>query len=180
MTDTPLNAILRDRIDTPVGPMVLLARDGVLLLLEFDDAGDRVAREMKARFGAVELVPASDPFGLSTKARAYFAGDLAAIDGIATDGGGTEFERRVWADLKAIPCGTTQSYGDIARRLGVIGLSRAVGIANARNPIAIVVPCHRVIGADGSLTGYGGGLERKRWLLAHEHATAQGDLFTRG
>ena len=180
MTETPVKAILADHIETPIGPMVLLARDGVLLLLEFDDTTERVAREVKARFGDVELVQSANPFGLSEKIRAYFAGGLAAIEGLATDGGGTGFERRVWAELKTIPCGTTQSYGDIARRLGDIGLSRAVGIANARNPIAIVVPCHRVIGADGSLTGYGGGLERKRWLLAHEHAMAQGDLFARG
>jgi len=160
--------------------MLLLARDGVLLLLEFEDATDRVTREVKARFGEVELVPTPNPFGLSEWVRAYFAGDLAAIEGIPTNGGGTEFERQVWAELRTIPCGSTVSYGFIARKLGDVGLSRAVGIANARNPVAIVVPCHRVIGADGSLTGYGGGLARKRWLLDHEGALAQGDLFGDG
>ncbi len=163
-----MTPILSSRIETPVGPMVLLARDGVLLLLEFEDAADRVAREMKTRFGTSDHQPADDPFGLSSRVRAYFAGDLAAIDGIETDGGGTDFQRRVWAELKRIPCGTTISYGELARRLGDRNAMRAVGLANGRNPIAIVVPCHRVIGADGSLTGYGGGVERKRWLLAHE------------
>ncbi len=170
-----------DHLETPVGRMALMASRAVLLLLEFDDAGDRVAREMKRRFATADVRPASDPFGLSSRLRAYFDGEFSAIEGLATDGGGTAFEERVWAELKRIPCGTTCSYGDIARRLGGINLSRAVGLANGRNPIAIVVPCHRVIGADGSLTGYGGGLPRKRWLLAHEAVQApQGDLFGAG
>ncbi|MFO1121126.1 MAG: methylated-DNA--[protein]-cysteine S-methyltransferase [Hyphomicrobiales bacterium] len=166
-----------DQIDSPIGRMILLARDGVLLLLEFEEVGDRVARELKSRFDDYSLVPTPDPFGLSSRIRAYFAGDLSAIDGIATDGGGTDFQRRVWAELKRIPCGTTMSYGELARRLGDRNAMRAVGLANGRNPIAIVVPCHRVIGADGSMTGYGGGVERKKWLLAHEGLAVQGDLF---
>jgi methylated-DNA-[protein]-cysteine S-methyltransferase len=100
---------------------------------------------------------------------AYFAGDLTEFDlPLAPDG--TEFQRRVWAALRTIPYGTTTSYGELAGQLGNPGASRAVGLANGRNPIAIVVPCHRVIGADGRLTGYGGGLDRKRWLLDHELA----------
>jgi methylated-DNA-[protein]-cysteine S-methyltransferase len=173
-----MSAILSDRIETPLGPMALLARDGVLLLLEFDDDNERIAREMRRRFAGETAQSADDPFGLSSRVRAYFAGDLSAIENLATEGGGTAFEEQVWAELKRIPCGKTCSYGDIARKLGDVGLSRAVGIANARNPIAVVVPCHRVIGADGSLTGYGGGLPRKKWLLEHEGVRpAQGDLF---
>lgn len=175
-----MTAILSDRIETPIGPMVLMARDGVLLLLEFEDASDRVAREMKVRFGAVDHQPADDPFGLSTRVREYFAGDLKAIEGIETDGGGTDFQRRVWAELKRIACGITISYGELARRLGDKNAMRAVGLANGRNPISIVVPCHRVIGADGAMTGYGGGVERKVWLLKHEGARLaprQGQLF---
>lgn len=173
-----MSAILADRIDTPLGPMALLARDGALLLLEFDDDNERVAREMRRRFAGEEAQRTDDPFGLSSRLRAYFAGDLTAIENIATEGGGTDFEEQVWAELKRIPCGKTCSYGDIARKLGDIALSRAVGIANARNPVAVVVPCHRVIGSDGSLTGYGGGLPRKKWLLEHEGVRpAQGDLF---
>ncbi len=175
-----MSAILSDRIETPVGPMVLLAREAVLLLLEFEDAADRVAGEMKLRFGTADHQPADDPFGLSTLVRKYFAGDLKAIEGIETDGGGTEFQRRVWAELKRIPSGVTISYGDLARRLGDKNAMRAVGLANGRNPVSIVVPCHRVIGADGAMTGYGGGIERKVWLLKHEGvrlAPRQGSLF---
>jgi methylated-DNA-[protein]-cysteine S-methyltransferase len=165
-----MHCFLTDRIATPIGEMVLIAHDGVLLLLEFDDAKDRYMREMRARFGDVKLQPANNPFGLSACVRAYFAGELHAIEGVLTDGGGTEFEQQVWNELRRIPSGTTVSYGSIARKLGDIGLSRAVGTANGKNPIAIVVPCHRVIGSDGSMTGYGGGLHRKEWLLRHEGA----------
>ena len=173
-------SILSDRIDTPIGPMILLASDGVLLLLEFEDATDRVEREIRKRFGGAEITAQINPFGLSERIRRYFAGDLSAIEGLDTDGGGTGFQRRVWAELKRIPCGTTISYGELATRLGDKNAMRAVGLANGRNPIAIVVPCHRVIGADGSLTGYGGGVDRKKWLLAHEGAlpgARQGELF---
>jgi methylated-DNA-[protein]-cysteine S-methyltransferase len=165
-----MHCFLTDRVETPIGDMILVAKDGVLLLLEFHDSKDRVAREMRARFGEVELQEASNPFGLSDVVRDYFAGNVHAIDNLITDGGGTEFERRVWKELRSIPTGTTVSYGDIAKKLGDINLSRAVGIANARNPVAIVVPCHRVIGSDGTMTGYGGGLHRKEWLLRHEGA----------
>lgn len=159
-----------ERIATPIGEMILIARDGVVLLLEFVDASDRVAREMKARFGEVELQPVGDPFGISSRVRDYFRGDLHALDEVLTDGGGTEFERKVWAELRRIPLGTTVSYGDIAKRIGSPAGMRAVGLANGKNPVAIIVPCHRVIGADGSMTGYGGGLGRKEWLLRHEGA----------
>jgi methylated-DNA-[protein]-cysteine S-methyltransferase len=165
-----MHPILTDRILTPIGDMVLVARDGVLLLLEFDDAKDRVAREMRGRFGDLELQTATNPFGFSAIMQDYFSGNITAIDNLPTDGSGTAFEKQVWAELRKIPCGTTKSYGEIARQLGDINLSRAVGTANGRNPIAIVVPCHRVIGADGSMTGYGGGLKRKEWLLRHEGA----------
>ena len=177
-------SILSDRIETPIGPMVLLARDGVLLCLEFDDQPDRIARELTPRFGSHEMIPTENPFGFSDRIRAYFDGDLSAIEGVETDGGGTEFQRRVWAELKRIPCGVTISYGEMARRLGDPKATRAVGLANGRNPVSIVVPCHRVIGADGTLTGYGGGIDCKKWLLEHEgiaisggRISAQGDLF---
>lgn len=157
-------------IETPIGNMTLIARDGVVLLLEFTDAEERVDREMKARFGDVELQAASNPFGISDAVRSYFAGDLHALDQLLTDGGGTAFENRVWAELRRIPVGTTISYGELAQRVGSPNGMRAVGLANGKNPIAIAVPCHRVIGKDGNLTGYGGGLHRKEWLLRHEGA----------
>jgi methylated-DNA-[protein]-cysteine S-methyltransferase len=159
-----------ERIASPIGDMILIARDGVLLLLEFADATDRVDREIRARFGEVTLEPASNPFGLSDRVRAYFEGDLHAIDDILADGGGTPFEQKVWSELRKIPLGTTLSYGDLAKRIGNPNGMRAVGLANGKNPVAIVVPCHRVIGKDGSMTGYGGGLDRKMWLLRHEGA----------
>jgi len=165
-----MHCFLTDRVETPIGDMILVAKDGVLLMLEFQDSEDRVAREMRARFGEVELQEASNPFGLSDIIRDYFAGNLRAIDTLITDGGGTQFEQQVWKELRKIPVGSTVSYGDIAKKLGDINLSRAVGIANARNPVAVVVPCHRVIGSDGTMTGYGGGLHRKEWLLRHEGA----------
>ncbi len=158
------------RIATPIGDMVLIARDGVLLLLEFEEADDRIAREMKRRFGDVTLEKVDNPFGLSARLRDYFEGDLKAIDELLAEGGGTDFEARVWAQLRRIPCGTTISYGELAKRLGNPNLMRAVGLANGKNPVAVVVPCHRVIGADGSMTGYGGGIHRKEWLLRHEGA----------
>lgn len=159
-----------ERIATPVGDMILVARDGVLLLLEFEDATERVAKEMRARFGDVRLEPASNPFGLGDRVRDYFAGDLHALDHVLCDGGGTAFEQKVWAELRKIQLGTTISYGELANRIGNPNGMRAVGLANGKNPIAIAVPCHRVIGKDGSLTGYGGGLDRKLWLLRHEGA----------
>ncbi len=170
MKQSHANSILSDTVPTPIGPMILLARDGALLLLEFSDAEGRVEREMKARFGDVELVPTTNPFGFSERVKNYFAGDLPAIDSIPTDGGGTDFQRRVWVELRRIPCGVTISYGELATRLGDRNAMRAVGLANGRNPIAVVVPCHRVIGANGSMTGYGGGIARKEWLLRHEGA----------
>ncbi len=165
-----MHCYLTNRIQTPIGDMILVARDGVLLLLEFEDATGRVEREMKLRFKNHELQQTENPFGLSQIMRDYFSGSISAINNILTDGGGTAFEKQVWAELRKIPTGSTVSYGAIARKLGDINMSRAVGTANGRNPIAIVVPCHRVIGADGSMTGYGGGIARKEWLLRHEGA----------
>jgi methylated-DNA-[protein]-cysteine S-methyltransferase len=165
-----MHCFLTDRIQSPIGDMILVARDGALLLLEFEEATGRVQREMTLRFRDHELQHSENPFGLSHIMRDYFAGQIHAIDSILTDGGGTSFEKSVWAELRKIPTGTTVSYGSIARKLGDINMSRAVGTANGRNPIAIVVPCHRVIGADGSMTGYGGGIERRDWLLRHEGA----------
>jgi methylated-DNA-[protein]-cysteine S-methyltransferase len=99
---------------------------------------------------------------------AYFAGELDALNDVPVATGGTEFQRKVWRALRMIPAGATMSYGELAAKIGRPSASRAVGAANGSNPVAIVVPCHRVIGANGTLTGYGGGLPRKRWLLDHE------------
>jgi methylated-DNA-[protein]-cysteine S-methyltransferase len=160
--------LLVDEIPSPIGRIVIAARDGRLCALEFGRA--RVARQMLARYGRARLLRSRDPFGFSARIRAYLAGDLAAVDDIPVETGGTEFQRRVWRALRRIPPGRTLSYGALARSFGRGGAARAVGAANGRNPVSIVVPCHRLIGGDASLTGYGGGLWRKGWLLRHESA----------
>ena len=147
-------------LESPIGKLHLVARGDALCALEF--AGRR---------GSPAPRPAP-PLGTShpllRRLRAYFAGDIAALDDIAVEPRGTEFQRRVWQALRRVKPGTTISYGELARRAGKPGAARAVGAACGSNPIAIVIPCHRVVGADGSLTGYGGGMARKRWLLRHE------------
>ncbi|RIK91560.1 MAG: cysteine methyltransferase, partial [Proteobacteria bacterium] len=122
---------------------------------------------------------ASAPRPVAAALAAYFAGDLGALGALAIRPGGTDFQRRVWDALRRIPAGATTSYGALAERIGRPGACRAVGLANGANPIALVVPCHRVIGADGSLTGYAGGAPRKRWLLDHERAHAGGAALRR-
>jgi len=160
--------LLIDEIQSPLGRIVIAARDGRLCALEFGRA--RLARQLGVRYPDLPQRRAHNPFGLSVKLRAYLAGDLAVVDHIAVETGGTRFQQRVWRALRRIPAGHTMSYGALARALGVGAAARAVGAANGRNPISLVVPCHRLIGGDAALTGYGGGLWRKRWLLSHEGA----------
>ncbi len=181
---TDVRPLLVDRLPTPIGEMVVVAdADGRLRVTDWTDHADRMARLLDRRHGrgGWSLAPATDPGGLVTAIAAYFAGDLAAIDAIPVAFPGTPFQRAVWTALRAIPCGATVSYGELARRIGRPAAVRAVGLANGANPIGVVVPCHRVIGADGTLTGYGGGLGRKRWLLAHEARAgrAQGEFAVR-
>lgn len=160
--------LLIDEISSPIGTIAIAARSGRLCALEFGRAP--LARQLAARYPQEPRRRARNPFGLSAKLRRYLAGDLAAVDRIPVETGGTPFQQRVWRALRRIPAGRTMSYGGLARTLGVGAAVRAVGAANGRNPISLVVPCHRLIGGDGSLTGYGGGLWRKRWLLRHEEA----------
>ncbi len=156
------------RFASPIGEIVVVADTRQVYVLEFAAAEERVARTLAARFGEVELRPDADPLYIAPRLAAYFDGDRTALDGVAVDGGGTPFQRRVWAALRTIPAGTAISYAELAEDIGQPAAVRAVGHANSQNPLAIVVPCHRVVGADGSLTGYAGGIERKRWLLEHE------------
>lgn len=165
--------LLTDRIKSPIGDVLIAAADGKLLALEFTAVRERFDADLEFRFGHCKLKKSPDPFGFSGRIRAYFAGDLAAVDKLPADGGGTAFQRKVWTTLRAIPCGTTWSYSDLAHAVGRPSAVRAVGMINGRNPVSIVVPCHRVIGKDGALTGYGGGLDRKRWLLRHEGALVE-------
>mgnify|MGYP003580823852 FL=1 len=170
-------ALLIDEIASPLGRIVIAARDGRLCALEFWRA--RMARHLTARFPGSRRRRLRDPFGISTKLRAYLSGDLTAVDRIAVETGGTAFQRRVWHALRAIRAGRTMSYAAMARAIGRRAAVRAVGAANGRNPISIVVPCHRLVGGDGALTGYGGGLWRKRWLLEHEGAADPAPRATR-
>ena len=160
---------LTDRIKTPIGDLDIVAdEDGRLRAVEWTDHADRMHRSLRIQYGQYELKSARNPAGLSAALRAYFGGDVTAIDRLKAATGGTAFQKSVWKALRAIPCSETITYALLAERVGRPTAVRAVGHANGDNPISVVVPCHRVIGTNGSLTGYGGGIERKRWLLAHE------------
>jgi methylated-DNA-[protein]-cysteine S-methyltransferase len=151
-------------VPSPVGPLTIVAEDGKIACLYME--AQRHAPRPES-FGLPDD-PQTEPFAAAAaQLSAYFDGRLTDFD-LPLSPAGTDFQRRVWAGLRAIPYGQTISYGELARRVASPAASRAVGLANGRNPIAIVVPCHRVIGADGSMTGYGGGLDRKRFLLALE------------
>jgi len=158
-----------DVLRTPIGEIDVVAdAEGRLRVLEFHDRPARLARALRLhhRDQTVETGPA--PAAVRAGLAAYFAGELAALRTVPWTIGGTEFQHQMWRALVAIPPGETTTYAGLAQRLGRPSAIRAVGAANGANPIAVVVPCHRVIGTGGSLTGYGGGVERKRWLLAHE------------
>lgn len=166
----PLHLLL-DRLSTPIGQMMLVADiAGRLRLAFFAENEDTVHRHLAYQYGSgkFHLEPARNPHGLTAALARYFGGELHAIDDLPVETPGTAFQREVWQALRTIPCGATISYGKLAQQIGHPAAVRAVGTANGANPVAVVLPCHRVIGADGSLTGYGGGIERKRWLLNHE------------
>jgi len=165
--------LFADTVDSPIGPLTLVTDARAVYALEFADVEDRLAAQLARRFGRFALRPRRDPLGARGKLAAYFSGDLRAIDAIAVNPGGTPFQQAVWRALRRIPPGKTSSYGRLAARLGRPAAPRAVGHANALNPVAIVIPCHRLIGSDDGLTGYAGGVERKRWLLRHEGALQQ-------
>jgi methylated-DNA-[protein]-cysteine S-methyltransferase len=163
--------LLLDRIPTPIGSILIAVdHEGNLRTALFTEDDEVIRRQLRLHYGRAgfTLKTATNPGGLSSVICRYFAGDLHAIDAIPVETGGTSFQREVWHALREIRCGATTSYGELARRIGHPSAVRAVGSANGANPIVVVVPCHRVIGSDGSLTGYGGGIERKRWLLNHE------------
>ena len=160
------------KLTSPIGEMLLVTDDQVLVSLDYEGYEHRMMRLLEKRYGSFNLAEPngnnSKPHELITNIQAYLAGDLTAIDKIPVNPGGTEFQATVWQALRSIAPGTVMSYGGLARQLGKPAAVRAVGTTNGLNPISIVLPCHRVIGANGSLTGYAGGIERKRWLLAHE------------
>ena len=169
----PALVLKRELIATAIGVIVLLSdARGRVRALDWDDHEPRMQRLLRLHYGGDGVVLSEDsrPSLGRTALEAYFAGDLTALDGLEVETAGTPFQRTVWAALRRIPAGRTLSYGALAAEIGKPKAVRAVGLANGSNPIGVVVPCHRVIGANGALTGYGGGLPRKRWLLEHEGA----------
>lgn len=157
-----------DVIASPIDDVLIVVDGEQMCALDFADCSRRMMTLLEKRYGTVHLIQTSNPYGYSDLVRRYFAGDYHSLDAIPISTGGTPFQQQVWSALRLIPVGTTSTYGELAAQLGKPGAYRAVGATNALNPIGIVLPCHRVIGANAALTGYAGGLERKRWLLQHE------------
>jgi methylated-DNA-[protein]-cysteine S-methyltransferase len=158
-----------DRLKTPIGAALIICdADGALRAFDWEDRADRIEGLLRLQYGAVALKEARAPKAIRAALNDYFGGDLAALKTIDWRIAGTPFQRKVWMALPKIPAGKTMSYGALAARLGSPNAMRAVGHANGSNPISVVIPCHRLIAADGSLVKYGSGLERKRWLLTHE------------
>ncbi|HSI00233.1 MAG TPA: methylated-DNA--[protein]-cysteine S-methyltransferase [Reyranella sp.] len=169
----PLDFLI-DRLATPIGELIVIAdSEGRLRTIDWTDHEARMKQLLDRHYGKGKytLTPRRDPGGLTSAMRRYFKGDIGVLATLPVATGGTPFQHSVWKALRCIKDGTTISYGELARRIGRPKAVRAAGLANGQNPISVVVPCHRVIGADGSLTGYGGGLDRKQWLLRHEGVT---------
>jgi methylated-DNA-[protein]-cysteine S-methyltransferase len=165
----PAETLRLDRLKTPIGLALLVTDDdGVLRALDWEDYEKRMRELLRLQCGAVELKEAKAPAAMKNSLSAYFKGDLDRLGDIEWRVAGTPFQRQVWNALPKIRAGSTMSYGALAAKLGSPRAMRAVGHANGANPISVVLPCHRLIGANGSLVKYGGGLERKRWLLRHE------------
>lgn len=164
-----------ERVPCSIGTMLLITdREACVRALDWSDYEPRMHRLLDLHYGAKRwsLRARTEPSHARAELERYLAGELTAIDGLRVETGGTPFQREVWARLRAIPAGSTATYGQLAHELGRPTSARAVGMANGANPVGVVVPCHRVIGANASLTGYAGGLDRKRWLLAHERGHA--------
>lgn len=160
-----------DTLPTPIGELMIVAdENNCLRAVEWREYEDKLYRSLHRSYGndRFSLQPGNNPGGLTDSMQRYFAGDLSAINTLPVASAGTAFQQQVWRALRQIPCGKTISYGELATQLGRPTASRAVGMANGSNPVGIVVPCHRVIGANGALTGYAGGVHRKQWLLTHE------------
>lgn len=161
----------RLRIESPIGVLTSLVREGVLVGVEFAPRAGSArpgGEYVRRRFPGEAIRDVEDAGGVRTAFERYFEGDIRALDALPVDPGGTPFQARVWMTLREIEAGRTWSYEALAQRVGSPAAMRAVGAANGANPIPLVLPCHRVIGKDGKLVGYGGGMDRKVWLLRHE------------
>ncbi|MET3663505.1 methylated-DNA--[protein]-cysteine S-methyltransferase [Caulobacter sp. 1776] len=161
--------LILDRAPSPIGELLIVTDEtGALRALDFHDHEHRLDRLLRTHYRTLRPKPGAAPRAIREAMAAYFAGEFAALGRIAWATNGTAFQHAVWTALTEIPAGETITYSELARRAGRPAAVRAAGHANGSNPLSIVAPCHRVIGMDGTLTGYGGGIERKRWLLAHE------------
>jgi len=168
-TGRPVQTFGLDRLATPIGTALLVTDDaGVLRALDWEDYEPRMKDLLRRQYGDVVLHDRQASAALLTALAGYFKGDLDRLSDIAWRVGGTPFQQKVWSALPGIPAGRTMSYGAMAAQLQAPKAMRAVGHANGANPISVVLPCHRLIGSDGKLVKYGGGLARKRWLLQHE------------
>jgi methylated-DNA-[protein]-cysteine S-methyltransferase len=170
----PLRFLL-DHLDTPIGEMlIVMDSEDTLRAVDWTDYEPRMRRLLRLHYGdhGFSLEEAHGSHQPTRAIEKYFAGELTAIDALPVRTAGTPFQRKVWNALQTIPCGVTISYAELATRIGQPSAVRAVGSANGSNPVGVVVPCHRVIGSNGSLIGYGGGMHRKSWLLQHESGAA--------
>lgn len=165
-----MTTVYLDRMTTPIGQLLLAHAGEQLCLLDFEDHEARFRAVLARRFGTTPHSDEPMPASMREAFEAYFDGILSALNSIPVHPIGTSFQQLVWGMLRRIPPGETRSYMELATAIGYPGASRAVGTANARNPIALIIPCHRVIDSQGRLAGYSGGIERKRWLLRHEGA----------
>ena len=159
-----------DTVNSPLGDIAVVADGNELVFLDFEENQERKQAQLRRRFGEVQLTEKQNVLGMRDRIDRYFQGDRQAFDGINLSAGGTDFQRQVWQALCDIPWGQSISYDQLARDIGNDRAIRAAASANARNPISIIVPCHRVIGKNGSMRGYAGGEDRKIWLLQHEGA----------
>jgi methylated-DNA-[protein]-cysteine S-methyltransferase len=169
MSAKPPETFAIDRLDTPIGVALLVTdSEGVLRALDWEDYAPRMQELLRLQYGAVVLKETRAPAEMRKALTAYFKGDLDRLGTIPWRVAGTPFQQKVWHALPKVPAGTTMSYGALAVQLKAPTAMRAVGHANGSNPISVVLPCHRLIGANGALVKYGGGLSRKKWLLEHE------------
>lgn len=159
-----------DHLPSPLGTLLLAHGGGHLCALDFQEYETRFCQYLARRFGQVPTEEQRLPGEIHNALQAYLGGEISALDSIPVHAPGTRFQQLVWQTLRRIPAGQTWNYAQLAAAIGQPDAIRAVASANARNPVALVVPCHRVIGSDGGLTGYAGGLSRKHWLLVHEGA----------
>jgi methylated-DNA-[protein]-cysteine S-methyltransferase len=165
-----MKELLMDSIASPIGNIVIVVDDGKLCALDFTGYEERLMKLLKRRYREFQFKIVADPCGFSSRVKNYLAGDFTSLDAIPVSPGGTAFQQEVWQALREIPTGQTCTYAQLAAKIGRPKATRAVGMTNSLNPIALVIPCHRVVGANASLTGYAGGLDRKHWLLRHEGA----------